>query len=225
MTTPSSTEDERSDGFTMVEVLVAMLLLSIVSLMLLSTFSSFARTTVEVQTRSATLNDSRVALETITRDLRAANPIDDVSVAPAIYDRQVSFSVYCSTPGANGCGANRLRSITYRLNTTTRALERVVGTGVRPLVGPTGFTTLPTLERPGAIVNTASEPVFKYYDKDGVQLSTAGTDTGGGTYFRDCTKTVEINLRVRSEPGLESTTDITTRIALRNDNEVTGCDL
>lgn len=208
-------------GFTMTEVLIVTLVMGFVSLMLLQTLDSFTRTTARVETRSFVLNESRFALETITRDLRAANPIDAVTPV-SLYDNQVSFSVYCTNTGINGCGSDNLRPITYRVQ--NNQLQRVVGTETRRLAGPLGTSSLPTAQRAGAVINSSAEPVFTYFDRNGVKLLTTGASTSPPSHFRDCARSVQIKLKVRSDAGIGGeTTDLSTRVDLRNYNEVTGC--
>ena len=94
MMTASRRDD---DGFTVSELLVVVLLLGIVSIVLLGAMESLTRTSAKTEAKAQTLADARTALETVARDLRAANPINELPSGPtAQYDTAVAFDVYCS---------------------------------------------------------------------------------------------------------------------------------
>ncbi|HVM07068.1 MAG TPA: hypothetical protein VM345_01275 [Acidimicrobiales bacterium] len=181
--------------------------------------SSVLQRSVETEQRAASLEQARLALETMARDLRAANPID--AIAPEEHARkyktEVSFSVYCADNGVASC-VNNLRPVTYRL--VGNRFERVTREGTQILVGPSGPAGLAPDQQVGAVINPATESVFRYFKRPGTEVST-DLDTSPNQ-FRDCVKTVEISLMVRaSKQG--APTRLTTRVDLRNWNEVSGC--
>lgn len=210
------------EGFSLVELLVVMLVMSIVSAIVMAAMVSYTRSTAAAEARTRALSDTRRAVETITRDLRAANPIDAVTPV-SLYDSQVEFSIYCSNAGVGECGANNLRQVRYRYDAATRTLYRDVVTGSAPLLGPTDTPSLAASKRLGAVVNSSSQPVFQYFDRDGNRFNTTSGNAPPATTFRDCAKTVRIHLVVRSEANTDATVDLTTDVALRNYNEVDGC--
>jgi hypothetical protein len=110
--------------------------------------------------------------------------------------------------------------VTYEL--VGNQLERVQGGTTQVLAGPSGPTGLPDAQQRGAIVNDATQPMFRYFDKHGVELATSGA-TPPASQFRDCVRHVEIFLVIVSEAGSGSTTELTTSGTLRNFNEVDGC--
>lgn len=206
-------------GFTLPELLVVVMVTGIVMVALFSSLTSVTQATARTDARSQTLADTRRAMETITRDLRAANPIDALTPVSA-YDNRVQFSVYCQTGSAN-CSGN-LRSVRYQASGET--LQRVVGATTAPLLQPQGTTSLPAHLRRGALLNDGSQPVFAYFRADGQQLVTTGASASPSTSFRDCAKTVRIHLRVRAEANNPSAVvNMRTEVALRNNNEVSGC--
>lgn len=208
-------------GFSLPELIMVVMLMSIIGVMLFTSMATFTRSTASTDAKTLTLSDTRTALETIARDLRAANPIDAISPTTR-YDTEVGFSVFCSSPGANGCLSTNLRPVVYRVAGHT--LERVVGGSTRPLVGPEGAPTLPGQLRRGAVVNSSTEPIFTYLDRDGVRLATSGVGAPPSTSFRDCAKTVRIHLKVRSaHNNPDAIVNMITTVALRNYNEVNGC--
>ena len=207
-------------GFTLIELTVTVGILSLVLITMFSALASFTDRTTQTQERAVTLSEARSAIETITRDLRAANPINPVSPISS-YDTSVSFSVYCATVGVSGCGTGNLRPVTYTV--ANHQLTQVIAGSSEPLLGPSGSSG-PVASRQGAIVNTAAQPVFTYYKKDGTLLPTSGDLSVTPEKFRDCAQYVEIHLVVVAEPGKPtSTVNLVTRADLRNFNQVTAC--
>ena len=201
-------------GVSVIELAMVVFLMGIFGLVIMTTLDSFTRTTKTVQDKSRALNDARTALETITRDLRAANPIDEYAIGS--YNTEARFSVFCSTPGVGTCNSSGLRPVVYRV--VSNRLERVVGAQAPTvLLGPSGPTHLPVGQQRGAVVNGASQPPFTYYDKNGVAFDTA---TALPRTIHDCTRSVKIHLKAVAEPAdLTDTIDLFTQVDLRNFNE------
>ena len=218
----STLRDER--GMTIAELAVVALLTGLVGAMVMVSLSTTVRASSLVQDKSASLQDMRTSIEVIERDLRAANPIDaiDSALPVSTYATKLTFSVYCSTIGVDDCGNEHLRSVTYQL--VGNQLERVQGTTTRVLVGPSGTSSFPVAKRRGAVVNDATQPVFRYFDRHGVELPTSGPSTPPSSQFRDCVRHVDIYLVVVSAAGeVPTTMQLTTSGTLRNFNEVDGC--
>jgi type II secretory pathway component PulJ len=214
--------DER--GTSMAEVIVVTLLMGIVGVVIITSMTTTVRTSRRVEDRSFVNVDLRNSLEVVERDLRAANPVDALpSTSPiSLYRTQLSFTVFCADASAADCGSDHLRSIVYRLN--GNSLERVEGTQVRELIGPSGPDSLPAANQRGAIVNDATRPVFRYFDVHGEELETLGTAASPATHFRDCTISVQLDLLVVVEAGdVPVTDDLATNGTLRNFHEVDGC--
>lgn len=207
-------------GFTVVELGVVVLFMGIILAALYPSLDSYIRTTTATEVKAQVLADTRRAVETIARDLRAANPIDELA-SMTDYDNSVRFSVYCSTPGVGTCSSARLRQVEYRR--VGNSLERIVNGGAPlTILGPTGPSSLPAAEQFGAVVNV--EPVFRFLKEDGQVLATSGAAAPpSAVQFRNCAKSVEINLLVRTARTGEQNATLLTQVNLRNWNEVTGC--
>ena len=215
---------EERGATSVAELAVVALLIGAVGAIIMTSLTSSLRAASAVQDENASIQEVRTALELIERDLRAANPIDALPSATPVstYATSLSFSVYCATPGTAACGTNNLRAVTYRLN--GNQLERVQGGTTGVLAAPNGPLSLPAAQQRGAIVNASTEPVFRYFDKDGNELATSGVDASPSSHFRDCVRYVEIFLRIVTEAGpAPKTATITTSGTLRNFNEVAGC--
>lgn len=210
-------------GFSLLELVAVVAMTSIFGIAVAEGLQSFTSTTTSTQRKNFALADVRLAVENIARDLRAANPIEAIPATDPVsqYDNRVSFTVWCATAGDNGCSSANARKVVYEVSGNT--LTQTVGARSRALLLPDpGLPGLAAALRPGAVVNTASQPVFTYYTKTGTQLSTAGGTPS--TTFRNCTKTVKIHLVVMAEPRrADSAINLVTHVDLRNNNEVTNC--
>ncbi|MDP8992066.1 MAG: hypothetical protein M3N31_03290 [Actinomycetota bacterium] len=224
VSTPAPGRRRPEDGYTVLEVMVVTMFMAIFGMAVQTSMHAFVRTTRVADDKTTVVGSVRVAEEAIARDMRAANPIDDIYPEPVSnYANKVSFSVYCSSPGVGTCEADGLRRVTYRV--AENRLEQVVGSNTRILVGPNGQSAVPVEQRLGAVVNSLSEPVFTYLDKTGTPFPIASGDDGVTTRrIHDCTKSVRIHVKVISEPRNTSTPyNLVTTVELRNFNEVSGC--
>ena len=211
-------EDEA--GFNVLELLIVMALLGVVMSLVGAGFINMTQATRSTEERSRADTELRNAVEALARDIRAANPID-VQTPVSLYDTQISFEIYCATPGGT-CTADNLRQKVYRV--ISNRLEVSVGGGAfRQLLGPSLTSELPITSRQFAIVNSAAEPVFTYLKADGSPIATGGSDPAPPQRFRDCTRAVRIHLKMISEPGNPRPVDLTTTVTLRNFNEVSAC--
>jgi prepilin-type N-terminal cleavage/methylation domain-containing protein len=213
---------DKDDGFSLVELLVVVLIMSAFMLILYSSMDSFLRINDVTQGRSFSLASSRSALERAAKEIRAANPISLQSPV-TLYNTQVSFNVYCSQVGVNGCTSLNLRPVTFTVVNNAFVQQRPSGSS--PIVGPEGPEAVPIAERRGSVVNPSTRPVFRYYDRQGVMLNATGGASGDpATDFRDCTRRVEILLIVVSEHRRpNSTIQLTTDVDLRNFHRISTC--
>jgi Tfp pilus assembly protein PilE len=208
-------------GFTVSELMMTVFIMGLIMVIVHTSLNAFVKTTDATQSKAFSLSDTRLALERVSKQVRAANPIDPLSPVSR-YDSEISFSVYCSTPGIGGCGANRLRPVSYKV--ADNKLTQNVGGSTADVVGPVGPASVPLGQRRGAIVNPVTVPVFRYFDRNGQPYATTGVGAPPATTFRDCVKSVEIRLMVVSEHRKpDNTIDLVTRVDLRNHNEVAEC--
>ena len=82
------------DGMTLVELVVAMSMLSIVLLIFTSVLASVQRTVVENQRYSEANDAARLALQQLDRELRSGNVINDPSAPPTGYPANNSLLIY-----------------------------------------------------------------------------------------------------------------------------------
>ena len=171
----------RDDGFTVIELMVGILLMSIVmSIMASSTIHAMKvqrRQFAEVDTVSRT----RIAMERMTREIRAANPL----LAASADGSEITVQVTRGTTGFNRkmttyrlVNNSRIDVLTTLYNTSTSASSvlppRTLLTGLAPAVG---------------------EPVFTYMLADGTPPP-VGTDI---TLYRSVGITLRMALRESTE--------------------------
>jgi prepilin-type N-terminal cleavage/methylation domain-containing protein len=184
----------REDGVTLVELLVVMAILLVVAGIVLgfleTTTSLVARTSNDVQAE----NDARLALRTMTQDIRAANTSSTMGACPTTPTPGscLSFTILRGTTAAPTCRS----TITYGLLT-----DRVKQTR-----SDSNCSTTLSISRPliGNLSN-GTAPLFSYYDAQG-NLLTSGQATA---------KTIKLTLVV-SYTGGQAPLTLTSTLALRN---------
>ena len=107
------------EGFTLVELMVAMGILSIVLLVFTTTFATIQKAATEQQVRSVNNDNVRLALENLDRLVRSGNVLIDPSVADT--DCKATSSEYqclLAYSQANGTTAQPARCIQWRVQGT-----------------------------------------------------------------------------------------------------------
>ena len=146
-------------GFTLTEMLVAMIFIGVLFAVFATVVSSTIRHNDEIEEQTVLQAESRAAIDQIAQDLRAAYTGDD-TVAPieSLSATQVTFL------SANRTTPMHLRRVSYRLSGGTLQRRQAISsdTDGAPWVIP----ALPSWEtRVQRVVNST---VFTYYDEDGV---------------------------------------------------------
>lgn len=137
-------------GFTLVELLVAMMLMLLVGGVLTNSIISAFKTTSRQEDRTRTLVASKVALERLTREVRGANSL--VTTAP----REIAFVT-------RAAGVRRETRIIVR--TTSAGTDLVQRDARTSLVDGSSLGTSETIVLGGLAVGR-SEAVFRYYAGD-----------------------------------------------------------
>lgn len=114
-------------GLSLVEVLVAMGLFGMVGTLLLGLAVSTSRVTQDVRTLTNVNEESRLAMERITRELRQANRITDVRLPASATDTTaITFWTDFNGNGAQDLNAADPEVMTYRWNPVTSRLTLTV---------------------------------------------------------------------------------------------------
>jgi len=203
---------------TLIELIIVMAMISVVMAVAGAGFISLSETAKSTQDKAEATVELRQAMELMIRNIRAAKPIEERTPV-SDYDRRISFKVFCAPAGTGTCDSAGQRHLVYRV--VNNGVEVVVNGAVGTITRPEA-TSFPAAQSRFAIVNTAAEPVFRYYRADGARITTDGS--AAPSRFRDCTKTVQIHLRMIAESGnTANPVSLVTRVTLRNFNSVTGC--
>lgn len=130
--------DGRDAGFSLVEVLVAMTLFGVLSSLLLGLAVSTGKVTDDVRALTNINEESRLAVERLSRELRQASQVTAVSLPPAA-QTSITFWTDFDGNGAQDLNAADPEILTYRWDPATNRLSLTVndasGTSVtRPLL-------------------------------------------------------------------------------------------
>ncbi len=190
----------REDGVTLVELLVVMAISLVVAGVILgfleTTTSVVARTSNDVQAE----NDGRLALRTMTQDIRAANPSSIAFTSPTV-------GACPTTPSPNNClSFTILRNTSAAPTCRSTVTYGLVGDQVQQTRSDANCPTPLSITRPliGNLAN-GTTPLFSYYDAQGNQL-TSGQATA---------KTLKVTLVVTYTGG-QAPLVLTSALALRN---------
>ena len=159
----------REDGFTAVEMVVTVLLVSIVSFMMLDFLDSTTMLSNRANGHSRAEQEAQQAMRMLTQDLRSANPITGAPCTGG-YKDCVSFDVQRAAQYGRTCEKT---VFTYRLasGTLTRSMEeRTWSTATNACVVTRSTSAYPLLR---SVVNnstTPQTPLFTYYDNKGALL-------------------------------------------------------
>jgi prepilin-type N-terminal cleavage/methylation domain-containing protein len=156
---PKLARARRQDGFTLTEVLVAMLFIGVLFAVFATVVSSTLRHNDEIEEQTTLQTEARTAIDQIAQDLRAAYTGDeDVAPIESLSGTQITFL------SANRGEPLRLRRVSYRLSSGTLQRTQAISTDTD---GPPWV--IPALgswqTRVSAVVNST---VFTYYDADGI---------------------------------------------------------
>lgn len=131
-------------GFTVVELLVVMLLLGIVGGVVGSAIVSGLNSSRATTARTVALHELEIALQRMTRDLRAADPL--VLSDSGDFDTQLGARI-------DRDGTRSVVSYEIQVNDGVQQLVRV----------DTGQTLV-------SLVDNGGEPVFRYLDSEGIEI-------------------------------------------------------
>ncbi|HUR17403.1 MAG TPA: prepilin-type N-terminal cleavage/methylation domain-containing protein [Acidimicrobiales bacterium] len=156
------------EGFTLVELVITLLLLSIVSFMLLNFLDSTTKLTNRANLHSLAEQDGQLALRTLTQDLRSANPI--IGSCGGSYADCIQFDVQRPSAANRTCEKT---TFTYRVVAGTLTRTKTVTNWASTTCAAPQTATYPLL---GSMVNSSVTPavsLFTYFDRNGAVLNPA----------------------------------------------------
>lgn len=183
------TDDER--GFTIVEVTLTLLILSIVMMMAFDFLDRASILTMRAQANAQSEQDAQLALRTVTEHLRGASPIGDPCTSttdtpttqapgnlPTNYTDCVQFTVHRTTTGMDACAKTDFVFAIVGTGDTRKLIENrreTTGTGTTAATCTTGAwrNRRILLEKVGN--STGVHPLFVYYDGGGQTINPSDT--------------------------------------------------
>lgn len=183
--------DDRRDeaGFTLIEVLVAMMLALVIGGIVSQVLITSTRVAAKQVDQTETLNSAKVAMERMTREVRGANSMTTAA------DRRIQFVA----THAGIRTATTLEVVTTGTKTELRQTDQRTD-----LAAATTTTTTRTIL--GGLAVGRSDAVFTYTDGAGTPLLPANPAPAPVTYNAGDAKTVGIRVLVRragSSPPIE----------------------
>jgi prepilin-type N-terminal cleavage/methylation domain-containing protein len=206
------------EGVTLVEMMIVMVLLSVILAFTLGSVASFQRSATGGMRRIENLNEGRILMQVITKDIRTAAKLD-ASTSPFLLadDNEVIFlaNLNQSTP----CP----KEIRLYTDGADKIIEAVTEpSGGSPSDGTCTWPVDPTRDRLVGryVANEADEPIFTYYYSDAVTgelvpFTTADTPLTAEQSLQ--VKAVGIELAIRKDTSLAvAHTTLENRVRLPN---------
>jgi prepilin-type N-terminal cleavage/methylation domain-containing protein len=200
----SARPDEQS-GFSLIELMVVLAVMGVILTAFVGLLGSVQRGMVRETNRSSTMDQARLAIEAIDREVRSASVMClSATGTPAVYTLSVySRSAYDAT-------TTTMHWIRYRLQTQYQRLQRQQSMSTGPILSaatwPSTWHTLAT-----GIVNSTNP--FSL-DASAQYVSTSGLS-----------RLLNLNLIVNSNTGDDASSDVTlnSAIAIRNLDTSLSC--
>jgi prepilin-type N-terminal cleavage/methylation domain-containing protein len=183
-------EDQR--GFTLIELMVVITLTTLIGGMVLSAVIQTFQTQRRHVAQLEVMNDAKLTLERVGRELRAADPLQvgEASRAEVQISRGGTPQVFSFQLEPSAGGTQRLRLCNSALGTCGAATGRIVLDGIVP---------------------TAGYRLFRYYDAAGTEITAASLTSD------ELERVVRVRLHLRAGlPGGTAVTDFVDDLALRN---------
>jgi prepilin-type N-terminal cleavage/methylation domain-containing protein len=194
-------------GMTLIELLVVMILMGVIGSVVTAGVVSAMQDQRRAQSRLDAITSTQRALERVTKDLRASDPL------VAADARSVTTLVYHGTPGVNGACQQRR----YYVGATNQLVQEIAkypaSTTCANKTGVLGTATSNVLVK--SIANTASEPVFVYQRIDPAQAALVTVATPVASTLVSLVDSVTINVKAGLKFGQQPVV-VQTAVDLRN---------
>jgi prepilin-type N-terminal cleavage/methylation domain-containing protein len=180
------------EGMTLVELVVAMSILSIAMVILLSTLTSVQKASVNEDVRSRTINQVRLAMQTIDRQVRSGNLLYPPNAAG--YTFLIYTQAYSAQDDISRCALwtinsqNQLMYGYWKPNITPGALTwQVVADGIMNRAqSQSAFTLDPTSRTMTVLFLVNSDPTGSANATQRLQTSVTGRNTSFGYPLAVC---------------------------------------
>ena len=193
----------REAGQSLVEMMVVVSILLLVLAIITGAFLTVQRTSDEIDNRFENTGEAQKLIAATTKDVRTATPLS-AGTSPFILADKRRMTFYANlnfTPGSSQTLPNKVDILIDSSNPAAPVLKEYVWvptnpSGATPIyasTGPNGGAT--SLRLVGQYVaNAASDPIFRYFDADGVELASPLSATD-----QLKVRTIKIALSVRKQ--------------------------
>jgi hypothetical protein len=160
----------------MFEVIAVTLMLGIVLMVVYQAVDSVTRAIGGTERRLANLDEARILMAVSTKDMRTATRLT-AGTSPFVTadKREVIFYANLNNDGTSGSVvANGPRRVRIYVDTNSELIEEVTkpdASSVAPAYTYNGVATRRFVGR--YVANTTAEPIFRYYDVNGTELTAA----------------------------------------------------
>lgn len=188
-------------GQSLVEMIVVVFIFVLVMTTVTGAFLSVHRTTDEIDNRFENTGEAQKLIAALTKDVRTATPLSSGNSAFLLADkRQITFYGDLNyVTGVDPRFPNKVDLLIDSTNPAAPVLNEYIWvptnngtTDATPI-----YTTAPTTLRLVGqyVANSASDPIFQYYDADGVALTSLPLNAQDQLLVR----TIKISLSVRKQ--------------------------
>jgi prepilin-type N-terminal cleavage/methylation domain-containing protein len=187
-------------GFTLVELMVVVAILLIVLLIAGSALFSLSLNSTRGTTMISQQQDASVGMAQVAHDIRSAHTL--VVPTGTTVGTQVDVAVNnpaANAPAASVCvipGSQYTNSPTVTYELVGWVYSSAQSTLTREILNCTTYAVIATGMQIDNVVNTASSPVFTYYNQYGNAISTALASA-----VANCTTRIGVDLYVGPPPG------------------------
>jgi prepilin-type N-terminal cleavage/methylation domain-containing protein len=197
----NQTTDPAESGFTLLEILVTMVVMSLVMVAALTMLVGMVRNEDRQSANANVATISRETTELLARDLRQSNPL----LAPSTDLNKSREAVIQIDDGA---GFSEL--VRYRIDTLTTAL-------VREVLDPATSAVVSTQILVASTANDADlVPLFRWFDQSGIEISESEPASRV-----ECAVRVSVRLHIPIEDGPARETQFD--VSMRNSKEPGTC--
>lgn len=164
----------KSDGFTLMELVVAMALGMIVLLAAFTVIDRSFFTSKAIADRQDSLQRGRITLEQMTRQLRSMVCVNTTNAVTAADDNSISFYTYLGDPTNAGTQNPEWHSLSFASGTITEQDYKVTSTSPSIVVASSPYRTtkLTNVSLAKDPSSGAQLPLFRYYKYDPAQRGT-----------------------------------------------------